>query len=261
MTGRFDSLVHVTRDGHWLNGRCDASRGRLIAELDRAAIGRACLVGLPGVVDNDYVLDQAHAEHGRLVPIAGFNPREHSSVSALATEVASLARAGFAGLKLHPRLNGYDPLDPWCTAVIAEASARGLVVYVDTLFRQRNRPTQHAADLVDRLAHACPDAPIVLVHGGGPSLLELTEVVRVHGRLVLDLSYTLLKYAGTSLDADMRWAMLNLDQRLVIGSDMPEFTPTDAFARAEKLAAGIDADKWANITHRNLERLFDSRSA
>jgi hypothetical protein len=41
---------------------------------------------------------------------------------------------------------------------------------------------------------------------------------------------------------------------------MPEFTPAEAFARAEQLAFGLAAEKWANMAHRNLERLFPARS-
>src|SRR5581483_3088132 len=98
---RFDSLVHVTRDGRWLNGRADAGAARLASELDRGRIDRACLVGLPGVVDNAYILECARAD-ARLVPIAGVTPGDF--------DAAALARAGFAGIKLHPRLGGYDPL-------------------------------------------------------------------------------------------------------------------------------------------------------
>ena len=245
---RFDSLVHVTRDGRWLNGRADATYGRLVTELDRARIDRACLVGLPGVVDNEYILECSRASGGRLVPIAGVTPG--------VDDMASIARAGFAGIKLHSRLGGYDPLDAGALDAIRAAAGAGLVVFVDTLFRQSARATLHAADIVDRIAHACDGARIVLLHGGGAALLDVSEVVRVHATLVLDLSFTLLQYAGSSLDADLRWVMERLDQRVVIGSDMPEQTPADAFARAERLAEGLTSEKWANISHLNLRRLF-----
>ena len=79
-------------------------------------------------------------------------------------------------------------------------------------------------------------------------MLDVAEIVRLHA-LSAGLSYSLTAYAGTSLDADIRWVMRRLDQRVVIGSDMPEFTPAEAFARAEELAEGLPADKWANLSH------------
>jgi predicted TIM-barrel fold metal-dependent hydrolase len=257
---RFDSLVHVTRDGRWINSNHDARYSRLVAELDRARVDRACLVGLAGIVDNQYVLECASASNERLVPIAGVDPSGCADEGAIAEEVARLARDGFAGIKLHPRLNEYDPLGAPCLRMIRAAAEHRMPVFLDTLFRQRNHFTSHAADIVDRIAHECSGAPIILLHGGGPALLDVAEVVRVHPALTLDLSFTLLRYAGSSLDADIRWVMGRLDQRIVIGSDMPENTPAEAFERAEALAEGLAAGKWSNMAYGNLERLFPARS-
>ena len=253
---RFDSLVHVTRDGRWMNGKGDASYAHLVAELDRGGIDHACLVGLPDHGDNDYILECATSSAGRLLPIAGLDPSRHHDVAGVIADVRMAARAGFAGVKLHPRLSGYDPTGERCLDAVRAASDEGLVVFLDTLFRQARQTTPHAADVVDRIAHECAGATIVLLHGGGASLLEVAEVVRLHPTLVLDLSFTLLRYAGSSVDADIRWVMSNLDRRLVIGSDMPEYTPHAAFQRAEQLADGLPAEKWANIAFGNLRQLF-----
>jgi len=257
---RFDSLVHVTRDGRWINGKDDASYSRLVRELDRAGVARACLVGLAGVVDNEYIMECADASNGRLVPVAGVDPSRFADEGTIADEVARIARAGFAGIKLHPRLNGYDPVGSRCLRAIRAASQHRMTVFLDALFRQQPHSTSCAPEIVDRIAHECAGASIVLLHGGGAALLEVAEVVRLQTTMMLDLSFTLLRYAGSSLDADIRWVMDRLDGRVVIGSDMPEFTPAEAFARAEQLAAGLAAEKWANMAYGNLERLFPARS-
>lgn len=256
---RFDSLVHATRNGQWINGRDDASYSRLVMELDRAGVQRACLVGLAGVVDNQFILECASASNDRLVPIAGLDPSRCADESALVDEVGRIAEAGFAGIKLHPRLNGYDPVGARCLQAIRVASQHHLTVFLDTLFRQQPHATSCAPDVVDRIAHECAGASIVLLHAGGAALLEVAEVIRLQPTLILDLSFTLMRYAGSSLDADIRWVMERLDQRIVIGSDMPEFTPSEAFARAERLAEGLAPEKWANMAYRNLERVFPSR--
>lgn len=253
---RFDSLVHVTRDGRWINQRDDASYKRLMRELDTGEISRACLVGLPGIVDNDYILQCARTSGSRLVPIAGFDPSSVDDHRGIAAQLTGLAREGFAGIKLHPRLGGYDPLGAACLATIRAAADARLVVLLDTMFRQRAHATRNAADTIDRLVHECAGAQIVLLHGGGCALLDVADIVRQHEGLVLDLSFTLMRYAGSSLDADIRWVMGKFDQRVVVGSDMPEYTPAATFARAQSLAEGIAPDKWANIAYRNLSRLF-----
>jgi len=222
-------------------------------------VDRACLVGLAGIVDDGYLLECARSAGGRLVPVAGFDPSSHASVESVREAIGLLSSKGFPAVKLHPRLNAYDPLDERCLAAIGEAGARGLIVFIDTLFRQRAHATAHAADVIDRIAHACPNVRIILLHGGGAALLEVAEIVRVRAALILDLSFTLLRYAGSSLDDDLRWTMSHLDQRVVVGSDMPEYTPEKAFARAEELMTDLPSEKRENIMHANLDRLFPAR--
>lgn len=253
---RFDSLLHVTRTGAWLNGRDDASIERLVRELDRAGVAGGCLVGLPGVVDNKYVLECAQASGGRLVPIAGVDPRQLTTGSQAAETARALAREGFRGIKLHPRLGGYDPLDPHVLDTIRAARDAGLVVFLDTLFRQHGRCTGSAADVIDRIATGCPDVTIVLLHGGGTELLDVAQLVRLHANLVLDLSYTLLAFAGSSIDLDLAWVLRHLDRRVVVGSDMPEYTPAEAFGRLEELTRDLPEAKRANIAYSHLAALF-----
>lgn len=252
---RFDSLVHVTRSGEWINGRDDASFARLLGELDRAHVSHACLVGLAGVVDNAFLLECVARAPDRLIPVAGINPtlEDPDRASHL---MAELQRTGFRGIKLHPRLHGYDPLHPAALAMISAARDHGVVVFLDTLFRQRAVATRVAADIVDSLVHQCDGATLVLLHGGGPQLLSVAEVVRVHPRIFLDVSYTLLAYKHSSIAHDVRWVFEHLDQRVVVGSDMPEYTPNETFAEAARVAEGLPSEKWANISHRNLSRLF-----
>ncbi len=253
---RFDSLVHVTRDGTWLNGRDDASLRRLLAELDRAQVDRACLVGLPGVVDNPFLLECAASSEQRLVPIAGVDPRNAAGDGSVADEMRTLAQSGFLGIKLHPRLGGYDPLDARVVDVMRAAGQAGLVVFLDTLFRQRAHATPTAVDVIDRLARQCPTAIIVALHGGGAELLEVAQVVKAHPNLVLDLSYTIVAFSGSSVDLDLAWVLRQLDRRVIIGSDMPEFTPLETFARFEALTKDLPEDKRANVAYRNLAQLF-----
>ena len=76
----FDSLTHVTADGSWLGStRDDARCERLLAELERCAPARTCLVAIAGLIDNDVVLDAARRHPGRFVPIGSINPATFDS--------------------------------------------------------------------------------------------------------------------------------------------------------------------------------------
>ena len=254
----FDSLTHVTRDGSWLGERtCDASLPRLLREMDAGHAYRACLVSIADYVDNEVIIESARAHPQRFVPIAGLNPRLLPTTRRIEAVLRQLKAQGFAGIKLHPRLNGYDPLDPKCIAAIDAAGQLGLVVLLDTLFRQRGLATKHAPDVIDYLAAACPETKILLLHGTGSTMMELYEVVRCNDNLMLDLSFTMMRYRGNSrLDADMNFLFKSTDQLVTIGSDFPECTPATMLERFAELAQGVEPHRIDNISHRNLERLF-----
>lgn len=253
----FDSLVHITPDGRWLGAdRYDASPSRLLADMDKAGVDRACLVGVANWIDNATVERLARQDPHRFVPVAGFNPLAHANDREMEAAIVQLRERGFAGIKLHPRLNAYDPLDSRCIAAISAAGRATLPVFLCTIFRQRKRPTPSPIDIVDYIAATCPDTRIVLLHGCAAGMLELFEIVRMHPQLILDLSFTILRYAGSSLDEDMRFMCRNLDQRLSWGSDFPEYLPTQAKERIEHLTEGLPREKLQNIFATNLEKLF-----
>ncbi len=85
-------------------------------------------------------------------------------------------------------------------------------------------------------------------------MLEVFEMVRMHTNLILDLSFTILRYAGSSLDLDMRFICENLDQRVTFGSDFPEYAPKTSIARFEKLTNGLPEDKLERIRFNNRAR-------
>jgi predicted TIM-barrel fold metal-dependent hydrolase len=257
----FDSLVHVTDDGTWLGGnRYDASSDRLMRELDACGPDtRACLVAIAGHASNGAVEDLARKHPNRFTPVGSIDPGRCADPVEVDRQVATLARRGFLGLKLHPRLNGYDPLHDHSLAAIEAAGRHGLVVFLCTLFRQRDRATRHPTDIVDIIATKNRDVPIVLLHGTGGTPLSLFEMVRTHPQLILDVSFTIMRYAWSSVDQDLRFIFRGLDQRVTVGSDFPEYTPGEAMRRFEMLSEGLPSVKIENIRFRNLERLFEGK--
>jgi predicted TIM-barrel fold metal-dependent hydrolase len=254
----FDSLTHVTRDGSWMGERIyDASLSRLLADMRVGGAYRACLVSIAEFVDNEVILESARAHPDLFVPIAGVNPRALPTLRRIDAVVAQIAALGFAGIKLHPRLNGYDPLDAKCIAAIEAAGQHGLVVLLDTLFRRKGLATKHAPDVIDQLAAACPETKILLLHATGTTMLDMYEIVRANDNLILDFSFTIMRYRGSSrLDADMNYLFRTTDQLISIGSDFPEYTPAAVMKRFMELSEGVEPQRIENITHRNLERFF-----
>jgi len=256
----FDSLVHATLDGRWpAKDGVDAGVDRLLRDMDSGGVDKACLVAVSGLNENEDVEKLARAHPDRFVPIASVNPAAHGSEQ-VRHAVREAADRGFAGIKLHPRLHGYDAISPQCLRATREAGEAGMPVFICTLFRRPGLPVSSAADTVDRLANAAPDTTIVLLHGGGTEALDLFELVRMHPHLRLDLSFTLLRYAESSLDADIRFLVENLDQRLTVGSDYPDYMPSEAFSRFFELTGDLPRDKVQRVACDNLQALFGAWS-
>ncbi len=257
----FDSLVHATLDGRWpAKDGVDAGADRLLRDMDSAEVDKACLVAVSGLNENADVEQIARAHPDRFVPVASVNPAEWSTEEEARVVIREAADRGFAGIKLHPRLHRYDAAAPQCLSALRVAGEAGLPAFVCTLFRRPGLAVPSAADTVDLLANAAPDTTLVLLHGGGTEALDLFELVRMHPHLRLDLSFTLLRYAGSSLDADIRFLVEHLDQRLVVGSDYPDYSPSQAFSRFFALTADLPPDKVQRVAYDNMQALFEDWS-
>lgn len=247
----FDALTHPTLTGRWLGRDLDARFEALVADMVRHRVARACAVGLAGI--EGYAHEpfiEACRRHPGLVPVAGVHPLEDGSPQRL----GELRDMGFVGIKLHPRFNGFTRRLGLIGPVLKAAGDAGLVVFLCTYLHGRLEVYPAGdpfADLVQALQQA-PRTRVVLVHGGDVQLMRHAELVRHNDNLLLDLSMTLLKYPGSSIDADLRFLLQSFDRRICLGSDWPEADAGGVAARLEELGGALPPDKRDRATHRNL---------
>jgi len=78
------------------------------------------------------------------------------------------------------------------------------------------------------------------------------EICRPYQNVLLDLSFKLCRYEGSSVDLDIRYLFQNFDQRICVGSDNPQFSLAQFRRRFDELTAGLDREKSLNAAHRNL---------
>lgn len=255
-----DALTHVTPDGRWFETAHDASEARLLREMDAAGVERAVVVALAGYISNEFVLEVCRRNPDRLIPGASFNPAAYDSPEHAARECrARLHDQPFKVLKLHPRLNRYDPLDPRCLAVLAELASweHRVPIWLDTLFRFRGG-TLHkpVVDTIHELVVRFGQLDFVLLHAGGTWALHVAEALRDCPNALLDLSHTLHRYADTSLMADFRFLLRRFDRRTVFGSDFPEITMSETLAVLRHCGEGLPAEKLENVLGRNVAALL-----
>ena len=255
----FDSLTHATYDGSWLHkNHFDAKLSTLLDQAKKIGDYRSCLVNIADLQDNDE-LEKIAAEYPEyFVPIAGFNPSSYQSTTDIERNLGELSERNFAGIKLHSRLNNYDPLDERCLYTISRAHKHGMAVFLDTLFRQQTIHTRHTPDIIDRIAVSCPDTKILLLHGGGTSMLDIYEIVRMRRNLLLDTSFSIMRYRGSSLDLDISFVMETLDQRITVGSDFPEYSLEECREHINGILSPLSSEKQANIWHKNLEHFLEN---
>lgn len=248
----FDTLAHPTLSATWLNSGKDAGFDALAASLDDAGYLGAAAVGIWGVEGySDEAFVQQCRRHHRLVPVAGFNPEHANSV---ASEMQRLRALGYGAIKIHPRFTELDLAGPRLGRTLAAAAEHDLVVFFCTYQHCgiERYPDEDPFFSLVRALKAAPKAKVVLLHGGDVQLLRYAELVRFNDNLLLDLSLTIMKYAGSSLDADLGFLFRRFDRRICVGSDHPEYGHRQLRARFEGLAAGVAREKAENIAFRNI---------
>jgi predicted TIM-barrel fold metal-dependent hydrolase len=252
----FDCLTHVTPDGRWFNTSHDASIARLLRELETAKVDRAIVVALAGYIDNDFVLKVCQQYPDVLVPGMSFNPTNYPTDREAAHEFRSqLQGMPFKVLKLHPRLNRYDPLDPRCLAILEElASWRlNIPILIDSFFHYKGASLRKPiVDTICDLVGRFPEMKFVILHGGGPWILQIAEAIRDSTNAFIDISFTLHRYARSSVWMDIQYLLHRFDRRMVFGSDFPEIGIGKAIEDFTCIAGGISADKCANVLGKNL---------
>ncbi len=255
-TALFDSLSHPTLTGDWFGRGVDASFETLVRGMREAGFSRACAVGLAGQEGYNH---EAFAGRCRafpeLVPIAGVAPKLAAEIDRELDEVRDL---GFRGIKLHPRLSrfGYD--DPCLADTFKSAAKRGLPVFLCTYFHApiERYPDTDPLYAVARALKASPATRLVLVHGGTVELMRWMQFARHTPSILLDVSTTIMRYRGSSLDADLAWLFHGFQNRTCLGADHPEFRHAAVRARFQEFADRAPAEAVQKIGGLNLAQFL-----
>lgn len=251
--GVFDANAHpdIGTSPSSRTGKFGGNSYRQYVETARVAgfVG-ACAVALPQTDPVDH-FEQCR-QTGFLTPVA---PWRSVGPRRVGRNVQSLARLGYRAIKVHPRLGG-PALGSREFRSIAQASHdNGCVLFVCTYPLGRagqGLGDSLLADLEVAVA-AAPATRMVLLHGGAVDLLRYIEFCRANEHLLLDLSWTLMKYAKSSIDEDLAYAFSSFDSRVCVGTDYPWYSPSEVLDRLGPMLRDLDAVKRSNILHANIE--------
>jgi predicted TIM-barrel fold metal-dependent hydrolase len=253
----FDSLTHPTLNGDWLLPRYQqmSKINDLIDEMEANNICNALAVGMAGIgaYDEARYSEFVLSKTDKLLPIAFLNVNDYSDISSVTKKLKYLKSKKYRGIKLHPRIGKFNLLNPFLPGIIKAANKEGLVILLCTYFYDNSEDAinNNVGSLL-KLLVKIPDEKIILLHSGTVRLLEIMEIARNFPKVLLDLSFTLNKYTGSSLDSDIRFCFNTFDQKICVGSDFPEFSSHDLRKKFDFLAKNIDKNKAANIAFQNI---------
>lgn len=165
---------------------------------------------------------------------------------------------GFYVFKIHPRFSKLS-LSLCIDIIDYLSSSRFLVQVCCYPFQKITEPAMYDfnsifSGFVNSLCQISNkySSYICLMHGFGTHILDIHNIVRHNNFLLLDLSMTIMKYAGSSLDMDLHFLFNSFDRRIILGSDYPEWPYPNFVARVLLFSEGINSEKSANIAHNNL---------
>ncbi len=255
----FDSLAHPTLEGNWLNKKnIDASFEKLQQEMEVAHFRWACAIGMENIGGYQHQLfADACRAYPNLIPIAGYKP---PNMPFIKRDLSAIANMGFKGIKIHPRFSqlhliGHESI---LVKTLQLAAKYELVVFWCTYMHSHltSYPSQDPFYSLVNLLRQSPQTKVILVHGGDVQLLKYAELVRFNDNLLLDLSLTMQKYAGSSIDTDLQFLFQQFDRRICVGSDFPEYSLLHTRKRFEYVAENISLEKRENIAWRNLSKFL-----
>ena len=249
----FDSLTHPTLTGK-LNDS-DTSFDTVKNEMLKNGFKYACAVGLPNTENYNHAdFINECKKHKCFIPIAGFDPKkEHEEIE---QEIKQISKLGFKGIKIHPRISNIDWSHKTLPQILKLSAECNLVVMFCTYIDLKLSSLDTALSQLTKLIKDSKETNVILLHGGNVKLLEYAELAKVMPNVLLDLSFTILKYRGSSLDLDVNYLLNNLDQKICIGTDHPWYKHDELHRYLTHLLERLPKEKSENISYKNLAKMF-----
>jgi len=253
----FDSISHPTISGDWIsdkyNGLCNIDI--LINQMIENNIIKSFAIGMKNIGSYDeYKYIELLKPYGDyLIPIAYYDVYDDMSITDIRNKLLYIKKIGYSGIKLHPRFSNFSLSHIYLPYIISFANELELSVLLCTYFyHNTEKSLYNSISSLNELLYTVDDCKIILLHSGTVKLMEMLEIGRSFKNILLDLSFTLCKYEGSSIDLDIKYAFDNFDERICIGSDYPEFSLTKLRERFEYFSNNLSINKLNNIAYKNL---------
>ena len=203
-----------------LGGSAEIAAEELSFQLEEAGISKAIVLHLETQPWSPTIFANAILKYQSLVGFINIHPYSDSAAEQLKYGINTL---GFKGLKLHPRLQGFNIDDERTIKFVRFAGELGVPVLIDafpdgTHLMQGFDPVKYA-----NLARKCPQTRMIWAHMGGHYVLDFMMLAKRLPNVYMDTSYSLLYYRGSSIVKNMIYSMRSMKfERIFYGSDYPD---------------------------------------
>jgi uncharacterized protein len=217
-----DAHVNITQDGKWFNTSYDSSLDRLNHEMDEAGIDKCLLISMPFASTNEHVASVVEKYPEKFRGLGQLDFKEKNPLG----QVGEILSMGLSGIKIHPRMQGINLLDSCYSRLFEYFDERQSVLMIDGYYATTNDKLS-LSDLepfkYDVLAKRYPNIKFIISHIGGHRCFDLFFVAKSNMNVFIDNSHALKYFSGTSLIKDFVWIMDKLDEKMIYGSDFPEY--------------------------------------
>jgi predicted TIM-barrel fold metal-dependent hydrolase len=166
---------------------------------------------------------QSHADVRRIggerfVATVLANFREQDALD----QLRAMAAKGLRSITFHPYLQNMSRSDwPQAMSYAQDAARLGMFVCICTAYGSRDIYRVEVLPFATVVAEAVT-CPVVLSHGGGAKVLDAMLVADAFPNVLLETSFSLTYWLGSSVEIDMAYAMRKLGaHRWLYGSDAP----------------------------------------
>ncbi len=199
-----DAHCHVGSFGSWAGVSCTAAQ--LIAQMDIHGVEKAILF----THDNELTRKTVRRYPGRFVGYVWPNPHDPGAMRLVRKAIREW---GFRGIKLHPLIHAFLPMDEEVQPIVKFAEEEGIPLAIHS-----GHPPFSLPWSIGELAEAHPRARIVMLHMGhahGVYIQAAINTARKFDNIILETS-------GVSMHSKIKEAVQKVgEERVVFGSDFP----------------------------------------
>lgn len=250
----FDVLTHPCINGDYRGRDIECSFSALAESLKQTDVKWCCAVGLEGIGGYEHKSFAAECKrYPNIIPVAAYNPKTCTGKSPeqIKNDLNYIKGLGFKAIKLHPRISEFKVASEEVEQLLAACEEIELPVFLCT-YHYGSLETCPLFNTLTSLLNKFTKLKLLLVHAGAVEVLKYMELARAYPNVLLDLSMTLMKYQGSSIDQDLKFLFEKFDRRICIGSDHPEYSLEQLQERFEFFSEGISQEKKNNIAHLNI---------